>query len=149
VRFFIVCLDRTERGVVPVAVLRETPTLLRCSLPPNSVLAKQRSPTCAAVADCVTTLPMWERDILVYAMERPLATLLYNLLLQKNATLLVLSDGGAFKHYGPFGSVLGTEQKVLWECKGNARDYQMHFYRACFTLWILIHQVCTPSPITI
>jgi hypothetical protein len=63
-------------------------------------------------------------------MEKPLATPLYHLLLQKYAALLLLSGGGVFKHYGSFGWVLGTEERVLWECKGIARGYQMHFYQA-------------------
>jgi hypothetical protein len=58
-------------------VLLETPTLLRCSLPPMSpdfVLATIRSPICATFADYVMTLPMWEQDLLIHAMEKPLAT---------------------------------------------------------------------------
>jgi hypothetical protein len=51
----------------------------------------------------------WERDLLVHAMEKPLDTLLHKLLLQKDVTLLVVSDGGAFKYYISFSWVLGTE----------------------------------------
>jgi hypothetical protein len=40
--------------------------------------------------------------------------------------LLVVSDGGAINDYGSFGWVLGTDQEVVWECKGIARGYPMH-----------------------
>jgi hypothetical protein len=56
---------------------------------------------------------MWERDLLVHALEKPVATPLYQLLLQKDATLLAVSDIGAVNDYGSFGWVLGTD----WECK--------------------------------
>jgi hypothetical protein len=42
---------------------------------------------------------MWERDLPVHAMEKPVASPLYQLLLQMDATLLVLGDGGAIKDY--------------------------------------------------
>jgi hypothetical protein len=73
---------------------------------------------------------MWERGLIVHAMEKPLVTSLYQLLLQKDATLLVVSDGGVINDDGSFGWVLGTDQEVLWECKGIARGYSMHSYRA-------------------
>jgi hypothetical protein len=59
------------------------------------MLDTNRHPTRATFADYVTTLPMWDRELLVHAMEKPLATPFYQLLLQKDSTLLVVSDGGA------------------------------------------------------
>jgi hypothetical protein len=46
-------------------------------------------------------------DLLVHAVEKPLATQLYQLLLQKDGTLLVVSDGGAITDCGSFGWVHG------------------------------------------
>jgi hypothetical protein len=59
---------------VPITVLRRTPTLLRCSLPPiqpDSVLDTMLSPICATFADYFMTLSMWERDLVAHAMEDP------------------------------------------------------------------------------
>jgi hypothetical protein len=69
---------------------------------------------------------MQDRNLLVHAMEKLLATPSYQLLLQKDPTLLVGSDGGAINDYGSFGWVPRTDQEVLSECKGIARDYTMH-----------------------
>jgi hypothetical protein len=54
--------SRPPPDVVPVTVLLETPTLLQCSIPPmppEPVHDAARSPIS-------TTLPLWERDLLVY-----------------------------------------------------------------------------------
>jgi hypothetical protein len=42
-------------------------------------------------------LLMWEQGFLFHAKEKPFATPLYQLLLQNDATLLVVSDGGVLK----------------------------------------------------
>jgi hypothetical protein len=47
-----------------------------------------RPPICDTFVDYVTILPMWERDILVHTLKKPLAAILYQLLLQKDATLM-------------------------------------------------------------
>jgi hypothetical protein len=68
------------------------------------------------VVDYLTTLLMWERDLL--------ATIRYcsivSILLQRNATRLVVSDDGQKRDYGSFGWVIGTEDEVLWDCQGIA-----------------------------
>jgi hypothetical protein len=58
-------------------------------------------------------------------------TPLYQLLTQKDDSLLIVSDAGADedKDYGSFGWVLGTDQEILWGCRGIARGYPMHSYR--------------------
>jgi hypothetical protein len=76
------------------------------------------SPTSTAFTDYVMTLPIREQDLLI--LEKPLTTPLNQPLLQKDASLLAVRDGGAFNPYGSFGWVLGTDQGVLWECKGIA-----------------------------
>jgi hypothetical protein len=44
-------------------------------------------------------------------------------LTQKEYSLLIISDGGADedKDYSSFGWVLGTDQEILWGCKGTAQ----------------------------
>jgi hypothetical protein len=46
-----------------------------------------------------------------------------------NANVLVASDGGHKDDYGFFGWVIGTNQGVIWDCKGIARGYPMQSYR--------------------
>lgn len=94
----------------------QTPTRLRCSLPSDSVFDMTHSPTCATIADYVTTLPTWERDLLVLAIEKPLATPLYQRLLPKNATLLVAVMAVPFMAPSVRYSAL-------------TRGYPMHSYR--------------------
>jgi hypothetical protein len=97
----------------PVTVLQYTPTPLRCSLPfipLGSVFDTRLSSTCATFPDYVTTLPMWERALLVHAMEKPIATPVGA---TKDATLLVISDEDAIDEYGSFGWVPPTAQEVL------------------------------------
>jgi hypothetical protein len=52
---------------------------------------------------------MWVQDLIIHAMERPLATPMYILLLQKDA-----GDGVAFNPHGSFGWALCTDQEELW-----------------------------------
>jgi hypothetical protein len=75
-------------------------------------------------------IPTWEQDLLLHATEKPSTISLYELLTQKHTTLLAVSDGGEPKSYGSFGWVLGTDQEILWVCKGIARGYPAQSYRA-------------------
>jgi hypothetical protein len=75
--------SRNGLDTVPVTVLREPPALLRCSLlpiPADSVLDTIRTLSRTTFADYV----MADVDLLVHAMEKPLATLLYELLRHNN-----------------------------------------------------------------
>jgi hypothetical protein len=70
-------------------------------------------------------------EIFLFASWRNLSVLhLYQLLLQKDAKLLVVSEGCAIYDYGSFGWILGTAHKVLWGYKGIARGYVMYSFRA-------------------
>jgi hypothetical protein len=62
-------------------------------------------------------------------MKKPLATPLYQLLLQNDATLLDVCDGGAIKEYGSFGWVPCTDHEVLWECEDTLNG---RFGYSCF-----------------
>jgi hypothetical protein len=42
----------------------------------------------------------------------------------------VVSDGGAIKDCLFLLGIIGSDYEVLWECKGIARGYPMHSYRA-------------------
>ena len=100
--------SRPEPDAIPVTIIRETTTELRCSLPPpleSHQLATTRSTAIATFNDYVLTLPTWEQSLLMYATEEPDATPLYQLLLQKDVSILAVSDGGAFDPYGSFGWV--------------------------------------------
>jgi hypothetical protein len=44
------------------------------------------------------TSRIWEQDLIIHAMAKPLATPLYQLLLQTDATLLIVIDGGVYKN---------------------------------------------------
>jgi hypothetical protein len=73
--------SRPSLDTVPFTVLLEIPTLLRCSLHFRPVLGAPP----AIFTDYVTSLPVWEQDVLVL-MQRML--------------LLVVSDGGVINEYG-------------------------------------------------
>jgi hypothetical protein len=65
---------RPEIDAVPVTVLLETATLLRCSLPPISnspVLDTIYTSTSTTFKDYVTTLPTWEQDLLFAQQRNP------------------------------------------------------------------------------
>jgi hypothetical protein len=55
---------------------------------------------------------------------------LYQLLQQRNVSILVASDGSHKTDYGSFGWVIGTKDEVIWDCQGTARGYPMLSYRA-------------------
>jgi hypothetical protein len=106
---------RPEIDAVPATVLLETPTLLRCSLPPISntpvldtihtpVLETIHTTTSTTIKDYVTNLPTWEQDLLLHATEKPSTLSLYELLTQKHTTLLAVSGGDTDepKSYGSF-----------------------------------------------
>jgi hypothetical protein len=64
--------SRPTPDAVPVTVLLDTPTLLRCSIPPMPLEPAHdavRAPINATFADYVTNLPLWERDLLAHATE--------------------------------------------------------------------------------
>jgi hypothetical protein len=124
-----------ETDAIPVTIIRETDTLLRCSLPPtlnSPLLVTAPKPTSTTFKDYVMALPTWEQDLLINATEKPSNAPLYEMLSSQHATLLAVSDGGADipKNFGSFGWVIGTEHEILWECKGIARGYPMQSYRA-------------------
>jgi hypothetical protein len=124
-----------ETDAIPVTILRETERLLRCSLPHtlnSPLLDTIHNSTSITFKDYFKTLPTWEQDLLINAIEKPSNVPLYELLSSQHATLLAVSDGGADvpKNYGCFGWVLGTEHEIPWECKGIARGYPMQSYRA-------------------
>jgi hypothetical protein len=125
--------SRPPIDAAPITVLLETPTLLRCSLPPGlyePVPDTIHPPICATFAHYVTTLPQWERDLLAKATEDPFPdTPLYHLLQQRNVNILVASDGGHKRDYNSFGWVIGTKDEVIWDCQGTARGYPMQSYR--------------------
>jgi hypothetical protein len=55
--------SRPPIDAAPITVLFDTPTLLRCSLPPGlrePVPDTIRPPICATFTDYITTLPQWE-----------------------------------------------------------------------------------------
>jgi hypothetical protein len=91
--------------VVPIAVLLETPNLRRCSLPPIPY------PIRLVLHYYIATLPMWECDLLVHAIDKALATPLYEFLLQfllQEDTMLpplssVTMVSGAIKDCALFG----------------------------------------------
>jgi hypothetical protein len=59
--------SRPPSDAVPVTVLLDTPTLLRCSIPPMPLEPAHdavRAPINATFADYVATLSLWERDLL-------------------------------------------------------------------------------------
>jgi hypothetical protein len=120
--------------VIRITIPHYAPTLLRCALPLvlfGFVFDTIPSPTSVTLAVYVTTLPMWERAFLVYAMKKPIAAPLYQLVLQRmlfpsyrrsivsvSATkdvtpVLVISNEGAIDDYGSFGWVARTDQEVL------------------------------------
>ena len=113
----------------PVTVLHYTPTLLRCSLPLillSSVFDTIPSPTCATFPDYVTTLPMWERAILVHAMEKPIATPLYQLVLQRMLPSWSSATKVPLKIIVPSVGYLALSRKSFYACKGIARGHPMH-----------------------
>jgi hypothetical protein len=78
---------------VPVTVLLETPTLLRCSipsLPPETGHDAIRDPK---VATFPTGFPL-KQDLLADATEVECPSSLYELLQQRNVNILAASDGG-------------------------------------------------------
>jgi hypothetical protein len=81
---------------------------------------------------------MWERELLVHAMEKPLVTPLYHLLLQTNATFLVVSDGGAANDYG---------QEVLWANIPRARTRAYIQQRNSWTNQHLIYSLIMFGPL--
>jgi hypothetical protein len=88
--------ERPDTDAIPVTVLLETDTLIRCSLPPTSnspMLAKPT--TCNTFQDYVKTLPKWDQDLHLNVTEKPSTVPLHELLNQKRTTLLAVSDGGA------------------------------------------------------
>jgi hypothetical protein len=99
---------------VPVTVLGETPTLLRCSIPPTQTEPVQdavQAPICVTFADYVATLPLWDRDLIKLNIESYCPdSSLCELLQQENVKILAASDGGHKDDYGSFGWVIGTEQ---------------------------------------
>jgi hypothetical protein len=103
---------------VPVTVLCETPTLLRCSIPPSPPEPVQnavQTPICATFTDYLATLPLWERDLIKHNLESYFPdTSLCELLQQKNVNTLAASDGGHKDDYGSYGWVIGTEQEIIF-----------------------------------
>jgi hypothetical protein len=75
-----------------------------------------RSPNCATFVDYVTTLLLWEQDLLDTLRYNSIASIL----LQKNATHPVVRYGGHKRDHGSFGWVIGMEDEVLWDCQGIA-----------------------------
>jgi hypothetical protein len=67
---------------VPITILRETPTQIRCSLPliPAESAIATTLTKCATFADYASNLPTWEQDLLVHATEHSDTTPLYELL---------------------------------------------------------------------
>ena len=126
--------SRPPPDAVPVTVLPERSTQIRCSLPdmPTATLHETIPTTmCATFGDYISTLPLWERDLLVNATEEYLPDYpLYQLLQQRNVNILVASDGGHEDDYGSFGWVIGTKDEVICDCQGIARGYPMQSYRA-------------------
>jgi hypothetical protein len=63
-------------------------------MPPEAVHDTARPPICESFAEYVATLPPWEGDLLAHAMEEfyPESSF-YELLQQKDANILVASDG--------------------------------------------------------
>ncbi len=126
--------SRPPPDAVPVTVLLETPTLLRCSipsLPPETGHDAIRDPKVATFADYVATLPLWEQDLLADATEVECPdSSLYELLQQRNVNILVASDGGHNDDCGSYGWVIGTYHEVIWDCEGTARGYPMRSSRA-------------------
>mgnify|MGYP000512119673 CR=1 FL=1 len=114
---------------VPVTVLRETPTLLRCSIPPSSpepVQNAAQAPICATFTDYLATLPLWEWDLIKHDLESYFPdNSLCELLQTKNVDILGASDGGHEDDYGSFGWVIRTNHEVIWDCEGIARGYPM------------------------
>jgi hypothetical protein len=126
--------SRPPPDAVPVTVLLETTTLLRCSIPPmqtEPVHDAARALNCDTFAAYVATLPLWEQDLLAQATEVYCPdSSLYELLQQRNVNILVASDGGQKDDFGSFGWVIGTKDEVIWDCEGTARGYPMQSYRA-------------------
>jgi hypothetical protein len=90
----------------------------RCRLEPEAVYETART----SITEYVATLPPSIRDLLAHATEEFYPeSFLYELLKQKNAKILVASDGGHKDDYGSFGWVIGTKDEVIWDCEGVAR----------------------------
>jgi hypothetical protein len=65
-------------------------------------------------ADYVATLPLWQRDLIARATEINCPdSSLYELLQQRNVSVLVASDGDQKDDYGSFGWVIGTKDEVI------------------------------------
>ena len=125
--------SRPASDAIPVTILRETTTDLRCSLPQlwdSPQLVAKRPTIIATFQDYVLTLPTWEQSLLINVKEDIGTTPLYDLLIQDQVSLLAASDCGHFDPYGSFGWVLGTSTEVLWTCNGIARGHPMSSYRA-------------------
>jgi hypothetical protein len=93
-------------------------------MPPEAVYDTARTPPCETFAEYVATLPPWERELLPLATELygPDSSL-YELLQQKNRTILAASDGDQKGDHGSFGWVIGwvigTQDEVIWDCDGS------------------------------
>jgi hypothetical protein len=108
--------SRPDLDAVPATVLRETPILY-----PGAHSHPSRPFPCStryalqSVLNSPTMLwpyrSMWEQDLIIHAMEKPLAPPMCTLLLQKDASLLAVSDGDAFNPHGSFGWVLALTRK--------------------------------------
>jgi hypothetical protein len=60
---------RPPPEAVPVPVLLERSRFIRCSLPPTPAEPLHdaiRTPICDAFSDYITTLPLWERDLIAH-----------------------------------------------------------------------------------
>jgi hypothetical protein len=120
---------RPEIDAVPVTVLLETATVLRCSLPPTPDSPVLDTIHIQILCHDITNVGT---GFTYHATQKPSTIPLYELSSQKHTTLLAVGDGGADvpKNYGSFGWILSTEHEILWECKGIARGYPMQSYRA-------------------
>jgi hypothetical protein len=126
--------SRPQPDAVLVTVLFETSTPIRCSLLPTPLepaREEERPTNSDTLADHITTLPLWERDLIAPAMEGFLPdSSLYEVLHKRNVNILVASDGGHVDAYGSFGWLIGKQAEIIWDCQGIARGYPMQSYRA-------------------
>jgi hypothetical protein len=118
--------SRPPPNAVPVTVLLEALTILRCPIPPMPPDIQ----FCATFDEYIATLPRWERDLLVCVAEYfcPDSSL-HELQQQSNVKIIIASDGGHKDDYGSFGWVIGRKDEVIGDCEGVARGYQMQAHR--------------------
>jgi hypothetical protein len=95
--------SRPPPDTIPVTVVLETPTLLRCSIPPmptEPVHDTAQSTICATFDEYIATLPRWERDLLVYVAEH----LKPSSAVQPTSAMHLDPRAGSFSHcYRHFG----------------------------------------------